>query len=67
MSKLYTFTMPFRGRMEAFVEAESEEEAFAIIRRGDWDDSDEVTYKAEPDKAVLIQVQEIDDTGEIFE
>ncbi len=67
MNKLYTFNVPFHGLAQAYVEAESEEEAFAMVHRGDWDDADEVTYETESDKAVLIRVEELYNTEEIFE
>ncbi len=67
MSKLYTFSMPFHGRMDAWVEAESEEEAFELIRNGDWEDSAEQTFESEPDKAVLILTEELDSEGKVIE
>ncbi len=67
MSKLYTFSMPFHGRMDAWVEAESEEEAFELIRNGDWEDSDEQTFESEPDKAVLILTEELDSDGKVIQ
>ena len=67
MRKLYTFTMPFHGRMDAWVEAESEEEALALIRNGEWEDSSEQTFESEPDKAVLILTEELDNPEEIEE
>ena len=67
MSKLYTFTMPFHGRMDAWVEAESEEEALALIRNGDWEDSSEQTFESEPGKAVLILTEELDSEGKVIE
>ena len=59
MSKLYTFTMPFSGRQTVWLEAESEEEARAMVRNGDWEDSEEQTFESETVYAVLIEVEDI--------
>lgn len=67
MSKLYTFSMPFHGRMDAWVEAESEEEALALIRNGEWEDSAEQTFECETAEAVLILTEELDSEGKVIE
>lgn len=59
MSKLYTFSMPFRGRQEVWLEAESEEEAWAMVRSGDWEDSEEQTHESDPSASILIRVEDL--------
>jgi len=60
MSKLYTFSMPFRGTQEVWLEAESEEEAWAMVHGGDWEDSEEQTHESEPSSAILVRTEEIE-------
>lgn len=64
MSKLYTFTMPFSGRQAVWLEAESEEEAWAMVRRGDWWDSEEQTFYADNYDATLLEVEEVPEEQE---
>jgi hypothetical protein len=59
MSKLYTFSMPFSGRQTVWLEAESEEEARAMVRNGDWEDSEEQTFDSHNLDARLIEVEDI--------
>ena len=58
--KLYTFSMPFRGTQEVWLEAESEKEAWAMVHGGDWEDSEEQTHESNPALSILIQVEEIE-------
>ena len=59
--KLYTFSMPFTGTQEVWLEAESDEEAWQRVRDGDWNDSEEQSYNSESGSAVLINVEEYED------
>ena len=60
MSKLYIFSMPFRGTQEVWLEAESEEEAWAMVRNGDWEDSEEQTHESDPASAIIVRTEEIE-------
>ena len=64
MSKLYTFSMPFNGRQTVWLEAESEEQARAMVLNGDWEDSEEQTFNSDNFDAVLIDVEEIPEEQE---
>jgi hypothetical protein len=57
--KIYTFTMPFNGRQTVWLEAESEEQARAMVRNGDWDDSEEQTFNSDNYDAELIEVEDL--------
>jgi len=57
--KIYTFTMPFNGRQTVWLEAESEEQARAMVLNGDWEDSEEQTFNSDNYDAELIDVEEI--------
>ena len=57
--KLYTFSMPFHGRQEVWLEAESEEEAWVMVHSGDWEDSEEETHESDPSSAFLVRVEEL--------
>lgn len=61
MSKIYTFTMPFHGRQDVWLVADSEEEALAMVRNGDWEDSEEQTFESDPSLAVLVGVDELEE------
>jgi hypothetical protein len=57
--KIYTFTMPFNGRQTVWLEAESEEQARAMVLNGDWDDSEEQTFNSDNYDAELIEVEDL--------
>lgn len=57
MANIYTFTMPYRGRTEVWLEADTEDEARERVARGDWDDSEDQTWESEPLHAQLISVE----------
>ena len=57
--KTYIFTMPFNGRQTVWLDAESEEEAWAMVRNGDWDNSEEETFNSDNYDATLLEVEEI--------
>jgi hypothetical protein len=57
--KLYTFTMPFSGRQTVWLEAESEEQARAMVLNGDWDNSEEQTFNSDNYDAELIEVEDL--------
>jgi len=60
--KLYTYMIPFSGRMSVWTNANSEEEARAAILRGDWLDSFEESFESHPEKSVtLIREEELSD------
>lgn len=66
--KLYTFVIPFSGTMSVWTDAESEEEARASILRGDWWDSNEESFESQPDRSmVLVQVENLDESGEVID
>ncbi len=67
MSKLYTFSMPFRGTQIVWLEADSEEEARRLVQDGDWEDSEETTFESVTDYAVLVNTEELDDDGKVVE
>lgn len=56
--KLYTFSMPIRGTQEVWLEAESDEEAWAMVHGGDWEDSDLVSHQSFEKEAMLVSVEE---------
>jgi hypothetical protein len=56
--KTYTFTMPFSGTQTVCLEAESEEEAWALVRNGDWDNSEEQTFNSDNYDATLLEVED---------
>jgi len=59
MSKLYTFVIPFSGTMSVWTDADSEEEARAKIREGDWWDSSEETFESDPNRSMtLVEVED---------
>ena len=58
--KTYIFTMPFRGTQEVWLEAESEEQAWAMVRSGDWEYSEEQTHESDPASAFLDRTEEIE-------
>ena len=62
--KTYTFIMPFSGTQTVWLEAESEEEARDMVRRGDWWDSDEQTFDSHNLDATLLEVEEIPEEQE---
>ena len=62
--KTYTFIMPFSGTQTVWLEAESEEEAWAMVRNGDWWDSDEQTFNSHNLDATLLEVEEIPEEQE---
>ena len=57
MANIYTFTMPYRGRTEVWLEADSVEEAQERVARGDWDDSEDQTWEPDPIQAQLLSVE----------
>ena len=57
MANIYTFSMPYRGRTEAWVEAENEEEAKKLIDMGHWDDTEDQTWEPDTFQAVLVSVE----------
>lgn len=59
--KLYTFSMPFMGTQEVWLSAESEEEAWRMVRDGDWEDSEEQSLSSETGSAVLIDTEDYDE------
>jgi hypothetical protein len=61
MSNIYTFSMPFRGTQTVWLEAESDEQAWAMVHQGDWEDSSENSFESEPSASVLVDVQEIEE------
>ena len=66
--KLYTFVIPFSGTMSVWTEAESEEEARKDILQGNWWDSNEESFESQPDRSmVLIQVENVDENGEVID
>lgn len=67
MSKLYTFSMPFRGTQAVWLEADSEEEARRLVQEGSWEDSEEQTFESVTDYAVLVSTEELDNDEEVFE
>ncbi len=67
MSKLYTFSMPFRGTQIVWLEADSEEEARRLVQDGDWEESEEQTFESVTDYAVLVNTEELDDDGKVVE
>ena len=65
---LYTFVIPFSGTMSVWTEAESEEEARKDILQGNWWDSNEESFESQPDRSmVLIQVENVDENGEVID
>ena len=60
MNKLYIFSMLFSGSQEVWLEAESEEEAWAMVRNGDWEDSEEQTHESDPASSILLRTEEIE-------
>lgn len=61
MSNIYTFSMPFRGTQTVWLEAESDEQAWAMVHQGDWEDSSENYFESTPSASVLVDVQEIEE------
>jgi hypothetical protein len=57
--KIYTFTMPFNGRQTVWLEAESEEQAWELVRNGDWENSEEETFNSDNYDATLLAVEEV--------
>jgi len=57
MANIYTFSMPYRGRTEVWLEADNEAEARERVSLGDWDDSEDQTWESEPFQAMLISVE----------
>lgn len=66
MANIYTFTMPYRGRTEVWLEADTLEDAWALVRTGYCDDSEDQTWEPDPTQAQLISVEPLTD-GEIIE
>lgn len=65
---LYTFVIPFSGTMSVWTDAETEEEARAKIMRGDWWDSNEESFESFPEQSMtLIEVEPLNEKGEIDE
>jgi hypothetical protein len=67
MRKFYTFVMPVRGTQEVWLEAESDEEAWAMVRDGDWEDSDMITHESFPDQAILVSSEKAEDGVSIIQ
>jgi hypothetical protein len=64
---LYTFVIPFSGTMSVWTEAETEEEARAVILKGNWVDSNEETFTSHPEKSMtLIEVEPLNEE-ELYE
>ena len=66
MANIYTFTMPYRGRTEVWLEADTLEDAWALVRAGYCDDSEDQTWEPDPTQAQLTSVEPLTD-GEIIE
>ena len=56
MAKTYYFEMPFSGYQTVWLEAESDEEAWAMVSNGDWEDSSENSFESENSASVLVEV-----------
>jgi hypothetical protein len=61
--KTYIFTMPFSGRQKVWLDAESEEEAWELVRNGDWENSEEETFNSDNYDATLLAVEEVLEEG----
>lgn len=67
MRKFYTFSMPIRGRQEVWLEAESDEEAWAMVHAGDWEDSDTTEHESFPEQAILESAEKAEDGVSIIQ